>query len=127
MKQKIVPCPICSREIELLFLWDIKIFYNGCPRCKINIFAVDDDVAWVKEYSKKFQHRWWFLRFSRRYWSSGLPRIPFELHVQIKEPDLERSNKLIEPILTLYKKMYMGLQVPIDIGYYLDEKNKNQA
>lgn len=118
IKNKIFPCPICSRDISLLFLSDVRVFYNECPRCKINIFEIDDDVAWVKNHSEKAH---WFFRFSRRYWGTGLPKMPFELHLLIKEPDTVRVTKLSDLIFTLYKKMYMGYQVPFDIAEYLDE------
>ena len=122
---KIIPCPICSREVRLYFLWDIKVYYNGCDRCKNHVFSIDDDVAWVKEYSEKFTHRWWIFRLTRRYWTNVFPRLPFELHLLIKEPDVNRITKITDLVLTLYKKMYVkGFQVPIDIGYYLDEKDK---
>lgn len=120
---KIVSCPTCGREVELLFLRDVRVYYNGCSICKNNIFAIDDDICWVKDHSEKFTHHWWFFRLTRRYWGSGLPRIPFYLHFLIKDLDMQRMAKLTELVFTLYKKMYMGYQVPLDIDQILSEKD----
>jgi len=91
LPKKIVACPNCSREISLSFLGENRgVFYGGCERCHLNILAIDDDIAWVKEVSAKLH---WY---SRRYWSSGLPRVPFELHLMIKDRDGLRTQKMID-------------------------------
>jgi hypothetical protein len=120
---KIVSCPTCGRKEELFFLRDIRVYYGGCLLCHNNIFALDDDVAWVKEYSEKFTHHWWIFRLTRRYWGTGLPKVPFTMHQVIREPNMIVSLKLTDKILTLYKKMYQGYQVPLDIDQILSEKD----
>jgi hypothetical protein len=128
---KIVPCPICSREIELSYLRDVRVYYNGCDPCRINIFEIDGDIAWVKEHSEVVQHHWWIFKSSPRYWGTGLPRMPFELHFQIKEPDTQRVAKLTDLVFTLYKKMWMGYQIPLDVNVLIserdDEENKTET
>jgi hypothetical protein len=122
-ENKIIPCPICSREIDLFFLRDIRVFYSGCPHCKINIFMIGDTVAWVKEYSERGR---WFFKFTKRYWATGMPKLPFELHLLIKDADVSRVTKITDLIFTLYKKMWMGYQVPLDARELADE-NEIQA
>ena len=91
--EMIVPCPNCSKPIHLTFLGENRgVFYNVCLGCHLNIFAIDEDIAWAKETSlKKNWH-------SRRYWGNGLPRIPFELHLLIKDRDDARTHRMVDSI-----------------------------
>jgi len=93
LPKKIVACPICSREILLSYLGENRgVYYQTCPDCNLNIFAIEDDIAWVKEAS--FKKNW----HSRTVWGSGIPPIPFELHLLIKDKDDARTHKMIDSI-----------------------------
>lgn len=93
LEKKIVVCPGCSREISLSYLGENRdVFYNVCLRCHYNLFASGDDLAWCKENSLKLH---WY---SRRYWGSGIPPIPFQLHLLIKDKNDARTHKMIDSI-----------------------------